>query len=475
MRKSPTFLIGLIIVITTNIVASADETPPIEFVTKWGSCGSGDGQFLTPNFVEVDEAGNVYVNDPGNNRIQVFDNNGAFLASWGSFGSSEGQFNSPADIATAPDGSVYVAEFRNYRVQKFDSEGNFLLMWGYGVATGGDSLEVCTSQCQAGRSGFAPEGIAVGPAGYVYVIPHGWIPEKFDSNGNYLGPIGAKGTGDGEFTYPVGIALDSSGNLFVADTNNHRIQKLDSGGDFVTKWGSFGLAEGEFRWPRGLAVDSANNVYVAGNVIARVQKFDNNGSFLYAFGWGVATGAIEFEVCTQDCRPGIVNHGDGGFHLPQGVAVDGNGNVFVVDHNYCRVQKFSPTAEHLSCTGFQPPMASGPVTARGNRALPLKAQLFDGDGLEVTDLEITAPPVLQVTFLSAGGGDAQDVTDDALPAGFGTEGNEFEYNLANGVWQFNLKTKNYSAAGTYTITMVSGDESEYLIDPTCEAVFEKDE
>ena len=56
-----------------------------------------------------------------------------------------------------------------------------------------------------------------------------------------------------------------------------------------------------------------------------------------------------------------------------------------------------------------------------------------------------------------------------------TEGNEFEYNLVDQVWQYNLKTKDYTAAGTYTITIVSGDDSEYIIDPTCEALFEREE
>jgi hypothetical protein len=120
-------------------------------------------------------------------------------------------------------------------------------------------------------------------------------------------------------------------------------------------------------------------------------------------------------------------------------------------------------------------MASGPVTARGNRALPLKAQLFDADGFEMTDLDLVVAPVLQVMFQASDGGNPVDVTGDALPAGHGTEGNEFEYNLPDQVWQFNLKTKNYSAAGTYTITIVSGDDSEYIIDPTCEATFERAE
>jgi len=103
------------------------------------------------------------------------------------------------------------------------------------------------------------------------------------------------------------------------------------------------------------------------------------------------------------------------------------------------------------------------------------AQVFDANGYEMTDLELTVPPVLQVSFQSASGGNPVDVTDDALPAGMGTEGNEFEYNLADGVWQYNLKTKDYTATGTYTITIVSADNVEYFIDPTCTAVFQRAE
>ena len=125
----------------------------------------------------------------------------------------------------------------------------------------------------------------------------------------------------------------------------------------------------------------------------------------------------------------------------------------------------------LYCVGFEPPMADGPVTARGNRALPLKARLFDGNDHELTDQDLTSPPVLQVTYQSIPTAEPVDVSDDAYPAGWGTEGNQFEYNPAEGVWQYNLKTKDYSAAGEYTITMVTGDDSEYVIDPTCTAVF----
>jgi hypothetical protein len=125
----------------------------------------------------------------------------------------------------------------------------------------------------------------------------------------------------------------------------------------------------------------------------------------------------------------------------------------------------------LSCSGFEPPMDGGPITARGNRALPLKAQLIDDGGLPISDIDVTALPIVQVVFSSGSGGDPIDVSDHAYPAGWGTDGNQFEYNLADLVWQFNLKTKNYTGPGTYSITMVSGDDSEYIIDPACEAVF----
>ena len=124
----------------------------------------------------------------------------------------------------------------------------------------------------------------------------------------------------------------------------------------------------------------------------------------------------------------------------------------------------------LECIGFEPPMAAGPVRVKKNRALPHKAYLYDDDNLPVTDADIAALPVIQVLYDSGEGGDPLDVTDDALPAGEGTEGNQFVY-TADEKWQFNLKTKNYTASGTYTVTMKSGDESSYIIEPTCEATF----
>jgi len=130
-----------------------------------------------------------------------------------------------------------------------------------------------------------------------------------------------------------------------------------------------------------------------------------------------------------------------------------------------------------SCDGFEPPMnlaylppamGGGEIgrSVKRNRVLPFKATLLDGDGNPVTALN--SPPVIQVTYVPTVGPSA-DVTPDALTSGKRSDGNQFE--LTGDSWAFNLWTKNYTAVGRYEATMVSGDPSEYVIDPTCRGVF----
>ncbi|MCA9344127.1 hypothetical protein KC947_04240, partial [Candidatus Saccharibacteria bacterium] len=81
------------------------------------------------------------------------------------------------------------------------------------------------------------------------------------------------GTNDGRFQYPNGVTTDASGNVYVADSDNNRIQKFDSSGTFLAKWGTYGSADGEFDSPQGVTTDASGNVYVVDTYNYRIQKF----------------------------------------------------------------------------------------------------------------------------------------------------------------------------------------------------------
>ena len=106
--------------------------------------------------------------------------------------------------------------------------------------------------------------------------------------------MGTQGSGDGQFEFPNGIAIDSADNVYVSDPNNQRVQKFSNTGAFITKWGSPGSGNGQFGGAQsiGLAIDSANNVYVSDSGNSRIQKFTSSGAFLAKWGtFGSADGA----------------------------------------------------------------------------------------------------------------------------------------------------------------------------------------
>jgi DNA-binding beta-propeller fold protein YncE len=110
-----------------------------------GTRGSGDGQFDGPVGIDVTTAGDSFVADRSNQRVQRFASDGSFLGKWGSAGTAEGEFSLPNSIAVDDEGYVYVAESANRRVQKFDTNGVFQVMWGKAVKTPGAGRERCTS------------------------------------------------------------------------------------------------------------------------------------------------------------------------------------------------------------------------------------------------------------------------------------------------------------------------------------------
>jgi DNA-binding beta-propeller fold protein YncE len=136
-------------------------------------------------------------------------------------------------VALDATGNVYVADAWNHRVNKFDANGTFLMIWGWGVRNGDDEFQVCTGGCMTGK----------------------------------------QGDGDGQFSNPWDMVVDSAGNIWVAERSNNRIQKFDSGGNYLRHRGVWGSSAGQFKEPVGVAVDAAGNIFVTDRYNYRVQKF----------------------------------------------------------------------------------------------------------------------------------------------------------------------------------------------------------
>ena len=329
----------------------------LAFEAKFGSTGSADGQFDTPDglaeggdqvivadtrasrFQRFDgvagafqsksappddntlisptavgaASGGVYVADQ-RPRVARFDSGGAFLGSWGQEGTGPGQFLVPDGVAGDAGGNVYVADRGTNRIQRFDADGDLLGAWGSsGTATGEFD---------------GPVDVAIAPDGSVFVVEEGNDRvQKFNAIGGFLGTWGAEGAAEGQFDDPSGIATDDDGNVYVADRGNDRVQKFDSQGTFLTTWGSEGSGDGQFRDPSDVAADSVGNVFVSERENHRVQRFDANGTFLGR--WGANGG---------DGTPGAA---PGEFFFPSNLTVDDGGDIFVLDGGNGRVQKFA--------------------------------------------------------------------------------------------------------------------------------------
>ena len=130
-----------------------------------------------------------------------------------------------------------------------------------------------------------PEDVAIDGSGNIYVADtDNHRIEIFNPNGNFLSARGSKGSDNGQFMRPSAIAINDIGNIYVADSGNHRIQKFSSEGPFLMKWGSLGSDNGQFMWLKDITVDGSGNIYVADSGNDRIQKFDPNGTFLLQYG-----------------------------------------------------------------------------------------------------------------------------------------------------------------------------------------------
>jgi len=275
------------------------------YLNSWGTKISTLGEFNNPSGIVIDKDGNLLITDVGNNRIQKTDAVGTYISSWGSTGTAEGQFGSPRDVTIDIDGYIYVADHDHNRIQKFNPNEEFLKLWGYGQL-------------------MFPSGIIVNSRlNNVYVVDSGNDRIMvYDREGNYKFSWGNKGSGNGEFSNPQGIALDRDENVYVVDHWNHRIQKFNANGAFLTQWGQ-DIGSNSLYWPIDITIDNGGYVFVCDTYNHRIQVFDQNGNFIMS--WG------EFGLSL-----GRLNH-------PNGITTDLTGNIFVSDSDNNRIVKFSNT------------------------------------------------------------------------------------------------------------------------------------
>lgn len=262
-----------------------------------------------PDELAIDSAGNVYVSDYNNQWVQKFTSSGTFITKWGTVGTGDGQFNHPEGIAIDSASNVYVVDAGNNRTQKFTSTGAFITKWG----TGGP-----------GDGQFTyPYSIAVDRAGNVYVVDRGNNRvQKFRLDGTFVTTWGTMGSGNGQFQGPRGITVDGDGNIYVTDAGNNRIQKFTSNGRFITTWGTVGSGKGLLKNPLGIAVDGAGTVYVVDSENQRVLKFAKIPAPTAGFGVNTERGAAPLAVKFTDTSTGAPTSwswtfGDGGTSTEQ--------------------------------------------------------------------------------------------------------------------------------------------------------------
>ena len=328
-------------------------------VAGGGKLSPGDGGAATnasfnDSGVATDAAGNLFIADFGNNRIHKVDTKG-FLSTVAGNGSStfsgdggpavNAGLNYPLDMTFDASGNMYIPDLHNQRIRKVNTNGIITTVAGNGSSgysgDGGAATNAALNY---------PSGVAADASGNLYIADtFNYRIRKVDTNGvitTVAGRGGAGGySGDGgaatnaRLSFPVSIAVDSFGDVFVADESNNSIRKVDTNG-IITTVAGHGASDGGYsgdggaatnanlNFPAGVAVDDLGNIFIADTLNNRIRKVDAKGIITTVAG---------------SVSPGY--SGDGGIATnatlsgPEDVAVDASGNMFIADSNNLRVRK----------------------------------------------------------------------------------------------------------------------------------------
>lgn len=320
----------------------AGSRNPFEFQWYFGVTGTGNGQLDSPTDIDVNlypnpaqpEMSTLYVTDSTNNRVQWFNYAGTYLGKWGSAGSGDGQFSTPQGLCVDRDADrVYVADMGNHRLQLFSLSGTFISWWGKDTTMGVGVHSPGTATQPVSGSGDGefkwPWDVAV-DSSFVYVVDsENNRVQKFSKAGAFQGwwgkdsvagtgwhPPGTasnpvSGTGIGEFWWPEGITVDADGSVYVAGPVN-AIQKFTSGGTYL------------------LSISAA----------VKKVSYDQDGHLYAAYGTGLSMHDPSGVLLGQF---GTGGSGNGQFAMASGICVIPNfmpalGNIYVADTNNDRIQ-----------------------------------------------------------------------------------------------------------------------------------------
>lgn len=266
--------------------------------------------FVAPMDIKSDGKGRVFVADPGVPAIFVYDMSRKEVRLFPRKHEEMRFFRQPISIALDQDGGLFVADRWLGLVVVYSSDEKY---------RGIINLKGRVGKLAAIAIDKARKRLLVADTGDHKI-------KVFTLSGEFQFEFGGHGEEDGKFNYPIAIAINRAGEIHVADALNARIQIFDGAGRFLRKFGQRGSGIGDIQLIKGVATDSDGNIYVTDGLAHRVLVYSSTGEFLLPVG-GM------YSIATRKLAPG-------GFVVPQGIDIDQNDMIYVVDQMNRRFQVF---------------------------------------------------------------------------------------------------------------------------------------